>query len=127
MLEQFTQNKFVPSVVWACLSHKVTPPQWPNELQVLIPSVDNRWFKPWSGQRLAPVVSLVSVYHLRPTADLTTTVVHSYKLLINKVKPDHSVTQSNSFYPVWLTDFHVQHYTKCRFSMIQTAVIYSLH
>jgi len=26
------------------------------------------------------------------TADLTTTVVHSYKLLINDVKPDHSLT-----------------------------------
>jgi len=27
------------------------------------------------------------------TADLTTTVVHSYNLLINDVKPDHSLTQ----------------------------------
>jgi len=27
------------------------------------------------------------------TTDLTTIVVHSYKLLINVVKPDHSLTQ----------------------------------
>jgi len=28
------------------------------------------------------------------TADLTTTVIHSSKLLINDVKPDHSLTHS---------------------------------
>jgi len=38
------------------------------------------------------VISLKTRLESGPvTADLTTTVIHSYKLLINDVKPDHSL------------------------------------
>jgi len=41
------------------------------------------------------------------TADLTTTVLHSYKLLINDIKPDHSltpcITPETSFDQTWIS------------------------